>query len=80
MASQKEKVQQLASSIRQRRTDPTTTAIKELLSLLVEDVKDNLVSSTGEQTLRLQGEAQALTRLLGLLTKEPPSIKRQGEV
>lgn len=78
MVSRKARVQELASNVRRRTSDPTADAVKELLGLMVDEVKDNLVNSTGDLTLRLQGEAQVLSRLLGLLTKEPPKIT-QGE-
>lgn len=77
--SRKKQVQQLASEIRQRRTDPAVGKITRLIDLLVEDAKDNLIVSAGDQTLQLQGEAQALNRLLVMLTREPPSIKREGD-
>lgn len=77
--TRKAKVNRLASEIRGRATDPTAHAVKELLGLLLDDAKDNLVSSGGNQTLLLQGEAQALQRLIAQLTKEPANIKRQGE-
>jgi hypothetical protein len=78
MTTKKSRQQALAAEIR-RSNDGNALAIKQLLGLLVDDAKDNLVSSVGETTLRLQGEAQALTRLLAMLTVEPPSIARKGD-
>lgn len=76
----KELQNQLGSDIR-RSQNEASFAIKKLLGLLIDEAKDNLVNATGAQTLKLQGEAQALTRLHKLLTQEPPSIKRkQGDV
>lgn len=74
----KEQVDQLASDIR-RSQNEASNAIKKLLGLLIADVKDNLVNASGGVTLRLQGEAQALTRLQRILTTEPVSIKPKGE-
>jgi hypothetical protein len=69
----KTRKQALASDIR-RGDNVHARAIKELLSLHLEEVKDSLIASEGAQMLRLQGEAQILARLLSMLTKEPPSI------
>jgi hypothetical protein len=70
---------ELASNIR-RSTLPDAASIKELLGLLVDDAKDSLVDSKGDETIRLQGEAQAFTRLLTMVTREPPSIvPKQGD-
>jgi hypothetical protein len=79
MVDRKRRVQELGSNIRQRKADPVVGNMKELLALLIDEAKDNLMVSLGDQTLQLQGEAQALSRLLTLLTREPPSIKREGE-
>lgn len=76
--SKKARQQQLATEVRQGR-DRSATAIKELLGLLIEDAKNNLVTSSGDATLRLQGEAQAIMKLHTMLTKEPASIARKGE-
>jgi hypothetical protein len=74
MRDRKARVQQLASDIR-RAGDGSSHAIKELLALQIEQAKDSLIASgEGAETLRLQGEAQALTRLHELLTVTPVSI------
>jgi hypothetical protein len=78
MKDRKRKLQDLAAEIR-RSNDSKSLAIKEVLGLLVEAAKDSLVSSTGPETIRLQGEAQAFTRLLMMVSKEPPSIAPKGE-
>jgi hypothetical protein len=73
-ANRKPRQSELADIVR-RSTLPDASAVKELLGLLIEDAKDSLVTSIAPETNRLQGEAQAFTRLLGMLTREPPSIK-----
>lgn len=74
----KERVNQLASDIR-RSQNEASSAIKELLLLMLADMKDSLVSSSGLETVKLQGGAQTLERLHKLLTTEPPSIKPRGD-
>lgn len=74
----KERQNQLASNIRRSHND-ASDGIKELLSLQIDEVKDSLVNSIGAQTLKLQGEAQALSRLYKLLTVEPISIKSKDQ-
>lgn len=71
----KERVNLLASDVRRSQSE-AASAIKEMLILLLGEVKDNLVSSTGDETLRLQGEAQVLMRLHKMVTVEPPKIQR----
>lgn len=75
----KREINRLAGEL-QRSNNPESRTVKELLGLLVEDAKDSLVASQGNETIRLQGEAQAFTRLLGMVTKAPISIQRaQGD-
>jgi hypothetical protein len=71
----KERRQLLASDIRRSQTE-AALALKELLNLLISDVKDSLVAAEGIELTRLQGEARALDKLLTTVTKEPSSIKR----
>jgi hypothetical protein len=71
----KERRQLLASDIRRSQTE-VASALKELLNLLISDVKDSLVAAEGIELTRLQGEARALDKLLTMVTKEPSSIKR----
>lgn len=77
-ADRKQRQSELSRNVRQS-TLPDAAAIKELLGLLVEEAKDSLVTSSGAETIRLQGEAQAFARLLSMLTREPPKIVKQGE-
>jgi hypothetical protein len=73
--TRKEKLNQLASDVR-RNELIAPKIIKDLVGLLLDDVKDNLLAATGDETLRLQGEGRALLRLLTMMTREPPSIAR----
>jgi predicted secreted hydrolase len=75
MRDKKARRVELASNIRRSQL-PDAAMIKELLGLFIDDVKDSLVSSMGDETIRLQGEAQAFTRLLTMLTREPPTIAK----
>jgi hypothetical protein len=75
----KERLQELAKIVRQS-GDASSTAIKQLLPLLIDMAKDSLVEAQGIELTRLQGEVQALKRLYTSFTVEPPSItKPQGE-
>lgn len=58
-----------------RLQDPIAGAAVELIRLVFEETKANLVMTTGDDTLRTQGAAQALQRLHKDLTTPPPSIK-----
>lgn len=72
-ADRKARQQELASNIRRSQL-PDAAAVKELLGLLIDDVKDSLVTAAPSSFAQLQGEAQAFKRLLAMVTKEPPSI------
>jgi hypothetical protein len=75
----KERLQLLASDVRKSQAE-AANSIKELLGLLATLAKDTLVEATSaEEMYRLQGEARVLNRLLLMVTKEPVSIKREGE-
>jgi hypothetical protein len=76
----KERLQELAKTVRQS-GDASSVAIKQLLPLLIELAKDSLVEAEGTELMRLQGEVQALKRLLTSFTVEPVSIAKpqQGE-
>lgn len=64
----KARAESLASDL-QKSVAPEAQAAKELLGLLLEEVKHKLISSEGDQTLRLQGEARAFERLHTQLTR-----------
>ena len=46
-----------------------------MLTLLIEDAKDSLIEASGDDTLRLQGEAKALLRLHRAITTSSPTTK-----
>lgn len=73
--SPKEKRQQLASDIRRSQSD-AATALKALLPLMLDEVKDSLVDAEGLELTRLQGEARAIKKLLTMITREPVAIKK----
>jgi hypothetical protein len=79
MNKTKERLQELAKTVRQS-NDASSASIKQLLPLLIEMAKDSLVEAEGVELMRLQGEVQALKRLLTSFTVEPVSIApKQGE-
>ena len=55
--------------------DPVAQAVVELTRLMLEDAKNTLVTSAGDEMLRAQGAAQQSQRLYKELTTPPPSIK-----
>ena len=61
-----------------RSNSQDSLAIRELLGLLIDDTKDGLVTTSGDDTIRAQGVAQALIRLKRLVTEAPMSIKPEG--
>src|SRR4051812_43907536 len=67
MKGRKEQARQIASSL-QKSSVPEVKQVKEMISLLLEDVKHNLISAEGDMVLRLQGEARVLSRLFEQLT------------
>lgn len=70
------KVQRLGSEL-QRSTHVEAEAIKQILTLQLEEAKDSLMAARGEDIYRCQGEAQALSRLLTLLTRPAPQMQRK---
>lgn len=68
MANPKERRQLLESDLA-KSTNIEVDYMRELARLLLEDAKDALMSSTGDETMRLQGEARAFKRLADKLTR-----------
>lgn len=54
---------------------PEAAAAKQLVDLLFEEAKRKLVSSDGNDTLRIQGEAQAFERMIIGLRYPSPTLK-----
>lgn len=71
MESRKERLHRLESEL-SKSSNLETDQARELVGLLLEDAKDALVSSVGEETLRLQGEAKAFKRLVDKLARAAP--------
>jgi 4-diphosphocytidyl-2C-methyl-D-erythritol kinase len=65
--NRKERVRQLAGKL-QSSTAEEAQQVKEMVGLLLEDAKHNLVSAEGAALIRLQGEARALQRIYEQLT------------
>ena len=75
----KEQARQLASDL-QKSLSAEAQQIKQMIGLLLEDVKHSLISAEGDALLRLQGEARHLQRLYEQLTVkrvELPTRERQ---
>lgn len=51
---------------------PDAAAVKEMVGLLLEDAKNNLLQQTGDDMLRTQGEARAYAKLHKDLTTASP--------
>lgn len=62
----------------QQSTSIEADAIRELVDLMYEDAKEGLVRTSGDDMLRLQGEAQCLRRLYDRLTRSSPAVQPQG--
>ena len=55
--------------------DPLAVAVVDLLQAAIDEARDSLVSSEGDDTLRLQGAARQHQKLLRELTTMPPSTR-----
>lgn len=75
MMDRKARIAELASTL-QRSVAPETIAIRELVKLLFEQHRDNLVDAEGNRMLQRQGAAQAFQRLYIQLT-QPSPIREQ---
>ena len=73
----KKRIDQLALDL-VRSNSHDAISVRELLGLLLEDAKDGLIVSSGDDTLRLQGQAQTLVRLRRQVTTPPSKIKTEG--
>lgn len=70
----KTRINQLASDI-VRSTSREALSIREIVALLIETTKDDLVNSDGNDTLRLQGQAIGLAKLHRMVSTAPMNIK-----
>ena len=78
--TQRERLAELARQVREagHKHDPLARAMIELLKLSIDEIKDSLVTASGDDMLRKQGGAQQLSRLLKDLTVTPPSMTTPG--
>lgn len=74
----KARQQSLASDL-QKSVSAEALATKELVGLLLEEAKDNLVAARGEDVYRAQGEAAALQRLLTMLTRPTAPMQQRPQ-
>ena len=72
------RISQLANDI-QRSTDFQALNVKELLALRLEELKDSLLDARGDETIRLQGAAQEISKLRDMVTKSPPRMQPRKE-
>lgn len=63
----KDQARQLANSL-QKSSALEAQQVKQMIGLLLEDVKHNLITAEGDALFRLQGEARLLHRLFEQLT------------
>lgn len=75
----KSRAQEIVTELQKSTTHEART-MKELVNLLFEDAKHNLVTAQGDDILRLQGGAQALRRLFRDLSEPSPVTKEQQRV
>lgn len=73
-ADRKVRVQELASDL-QKSTAFEAAAVKELLELMIEDAKEALLDAQPGDFHKLQGEAQALRKLLNMVTRVAPTMR-----
>lgn len=62
MENRKEQVQQLVDDLAKSKNFEAVW-IRDLIGLLLEDAKDQMIEASGEELLKYQGEARALARL-----------------
>jgi len=67
----KDRQQEILRSLQARYSSEDVSNIRELMDLLLEETKRNLVACPSDEFARLQGEAQAYMRVLKLLRRAP---------
>lgn len=75
--TEKERAAELAARLRDAvmLQDPLALTVVALLKASIEQLKESLVQSSGDDTLRLQGAAQSFYKLHKELTTRPPNTK-----
>ena len=66
------RLEELQKLLQSRAASPEVDAFKELLGLLFEDAKHNLVKCAPESFSRMQGEAQQIEKIIRLLERKQP--------
>lgn len=74
----KDRVRQLTEDLL-RSTSYEVVALRELVDLMIEETKDKLIETIGDETLRVQGEARALVRFHRSLTRPAPPTTQQEQ-
>lgn len=69
----RQKQEALVRAIQDRRTSYEVQNVLELLKLLLEGVKTNLLTCSKEEFAKLQGEAQTYDKLVRMLTRQSMS-------
>lgn len=77
--SQRSRMKELTQHLHRARHNPEMEAMRQLLALLLDDVKAKLLNSTPEQTVRLQGEGSAYTSLLRMIERPVERITNGPE-
>jgi hypothetical protein len=73
----KEAARQLASAL-QASTSVEAQQVRQMIALLLDDVKHNLVTAEGDALIRTQGEARLLQRLYEQLTNKRVELPTRG--
>jgi ribosomal protein L17 len=76
--NRKEQARQLAQKLQQS-TSEEAQQIKQMVGLLLDDAKHNLIGAEGEAILRLQGEARALQRIFDQLTTKRVELTKREQ-
>lgn len=77
--SRKTKIHQAVQVLHNLRGTPEGLLLQQLLSQLLEDSKDHLVSSNPQEFLREQGKAVAYRDLLRMILRGKPEIMSKRE-
>lgn len=77
----KERMAQLQAGLREAhsRDEVAARMVIELVKLSLDEVKESLVMTVGDDMLRAQGEARYLRKLHKELTTVPPSIRGESK-
>ena len=81
MTPPKERLHQLIKQLREAANaqDPAARAVVDMVKLMGDEVKENLVAADGDDMLRKQGAARQLAKLYKDLTTTPPNIANPQE-